>query len=72
MDMLGYADLNARLHVRRIARHQTATRLIEHLHDRWSARDPERAERALGTHLDRVLKMLTTVASPKGDPPEDA
>ena len=34
LDMLGYSDLNARLHgaVRRIARHHTATRLIEQLH----------------------------------------
>ncbi|TDV48814.1 GntR family transcriptional regulator [Actinophytocola oryzae] len=34
MDMLGYSDLNARLHgtVRRIARHGTATRVIEQLH----------------------------------------
>jgi DNA-binding GntR family transcriptional regulator len=34
MDMLGYSDLNAKLHgsVRRIARHHTATRLIEQLH----------------------------------------
>lgn len=33
-DMLGYSDLNARLHtsVRRIARHHTATRVIEQLH----------------------------------------
>ena len=34
MDMLGYSELNAQLHgsVRRIARHATATRLIEQLH----------------------------------------
>jgi DNA-binding GntR family transcriptional regulator len=34
LDMLGYSDLNAELHgsIRRIARHRTATRLIEQLH----------------------------------------
>lgn len=34
LDMLGYSELNAKLHgcVRRIARHRTATRLIEQLH----------------------------------------
>jgi len=34
LDMLGYSDLNAQLHgsLRRIARHRTATRLIEQLH----------------------------------------
>jgi DNA-binding GntR family transcriptional regulator len=34
MDMLGYSELNARLHgaIRRIARHTTATRVIEQLH----------------------------------------
>jgi DNA-binding GntR family transcriptional regulator len=99
MDMLGYSDLNARLHgsVRRIARHHTATRLIEQLHgqmvrhqfrlafvpgrpsvslpehlaiiDAICARDPERAERAMHAHIDSVLKMLTTVATP-GAPPE--
>jgi DNA-binding GntR family transcriptional regulator len=34
MDMLGYSELNARMHgtVRRIAQHTTATRIIEQLH----------------------------------------
>jgi DNA-binding GntR family transcriptional regulator len=100
LDMLGYSDLNARLHgtVRRIARHHTATRLIEQLHgqmvrhqfrlafvpgrpsvslpehlaiiDAICARDPQRAERAMHAHIDSVLKMLTTVATPGPAPAE--
>jgi DNA-binding GntR family transcriptional regulator len=40
--------------------------LPEHLAiiDAVCARDPERAEQAMRTHLDSVLKMLTTVVAP--------
>lgn len=104
MDMLGYSELNAELHggVRRIAQHDTATRVIEQLHgqmvrhqfrlalvpgrpsvslpehlaiiDAVCARDPERAERAMRTHLDSVLKMLTAVVTPSAptDPRRDS
>lgn len=93
MDMLGYSELNAQLHstVRRIADHDTATRIIEQLHgqmvrhqfrlalvpgrpsvslpehlaiiDAVCARDPKQAERAMRTHLDSVLKMLTAAVT---------
>lgn len=93
LDMLGYSELNAKLHsaVRRIADHKTATRMIDQLHgqmvrhqfrlslvpgrpsvslpehqaiiDAVCARDPERAEQAMRTHLDSVLKMIVAVTS---------
>jgi DNA-binding GntR family transcriptional regulator len=97
MDMVGYSELNAQLHstVRRIAHHDTATRMINQLHgqmvrhqfrlalvpgrpsvslpehlaiiDAVCARDPRQAEQSMQTHLDSVLKILTTVAtSPRG------
>jgi DNA-binding GntR family transcriptional regulator len=61
-DMLGYSDLNAKLHtsVRRIARHHTATRVIEQLHGQMVRHQfrlaivPGRMQVSLRQHLDII------------------